>query len=248
MTDIAQDFAPDFRHDAAAVHTATARLLTSAAELDETDLGEPCLLPEWTRGHLLAHVARNADAVVNLLTWARTGTPVPMYASATAREADIARDAGRPLAAHLDDLRTTAERFDEAAAALPPDRWSYEVEMRNGVVEPAGRLAMRRLMEIELHHLDLGVGYTLHRLPASFVDRALGFLTTVKFAGRADMAALELHPGDGRALRTGGESGASARVEISGSPVALVGWLTGRTKGDDVVTSTGAALPPIPPL
>ena len=45
------------------------------------------LLPGWTVGHVLTHVARNADAYTNLLTWARTGVETPAYASPEAREA-----------------------------------------------------------------------------------------------------------------------------------------------------------------
>ena len=32
---------------------------------------KPSSLPNWTRAHVLTHVARNADALINLLTWAR---------------------------------------------------------------------------------------------------------------------------------------------------------------------------------
>ena len=35
----------------------------------------PSALPGWSRAHVLTHVARNADAMINLLTWARTGVP-----------------------------------------------------------------------------------------------------------------------------------------------------------------------------
>jgi maleylpyruvate isomerase len=47
-----------------------------AAETDGSILADSGL-PGWTRGHLLTHVARNADALRNLLTWARTGCHVP---------------------------------------------------------------------------------------------------------------------------------------------------------------------------
>jgi hypothetical protein len=33
----------------------------------------PCALEGWSRRHLVSHFARNADAVGNLLAWARTG-------------------------------------------------------------------------------------------------------------------------------------------------------------------------------
>ncbi|MEV0369600.1 maleylpyruvate isomerase family mycothiol-dependent enzyme [Streptomyces sp. NPDC050636] len=242
---------PDFPHDVAAVREATDRLLVSVAKLDDAAIGEPSLLPEWTRGHVLAHLARNADALVNLLTWARTDVPAPMYASAEARDGDITRDADRPLAEHLEDLRQSAARFDAAADALPEGRRVYEVEMRNGVIERADRLPLRRLAEIELHHVDLGVGYTVDELPASFLDSELAFLSTVKFAGHPDLPALELRTDDGRRWRTGrtdtGAGGEATPVVVSGPAAALVGWLTGRGDGRELDTP-GSTLPAIPPL
>ncbi|MCK7622004.1 maleylpyruvate isomerase family mycothiol-dependent enzyme [Streptomyces sp. RS10V-4] len=242
---------PDFPRDAAAVRDATDRLLVSLGKLDDEAVGEPSLLPGWTRGHVLAHLARNADALVNLLTWARTGVRTPMYTSAEARDGDIERDADRPLAAHLDDLRESADRFTAAARALPADRRDYRVEMRNGVVERADRLALRRLAEVELHHVDLGVGYLVEQLPPPFLDSELGFLSEVKFAGHPDLPDLELRTGDGRRWRTGrGASdgaGAGPDVVVSGAPADLVGWLTGRGDGGRL-TVQGGPLPAVPPL
>ena len=54
---------------------------TALGRLVPEDFAGPSLLPGWTRAHVLAHVAGNADALVNLLTWARTGEETPMYAS-----------------------------------------------------------------------------------------------------------------------------------------------------------------------
>ncbi|MFG1700137.1 maleylpyruvate isomerase N-terminal domain-containing protein [Nonomuraea sp. NPDC049309] len=56
---------------------ATDRLLATAASLSDADLAAPSLLPGWTRGHVLAHVAQNAGSCLNLLTWARTGVRTP---------------------------------------------------------------------------------------------------------------------------------------------------------------------------
>ncbi|GGU98195.1 maleylpyruvate isomerase [Streptomyces albospinus] len=242
---------PDFPRDVAAVHEATDRLLISLGKLDDAAIGEPSLLPGWTRGHVLAHLARNADALVNLLTWARTDVRTPMYASAAVRDGDIERGADRPLAAHLEDLRESAAGFAAAAQALPEDRRAFLVEMRNGVVERADRLALRRLAEVELHHVDLGVGYTVEQLPPAFLDSELEFLTAVKFAGHPDLPALELRTGDGRTWRTGhtgtGGGDEAAPVVVTGPATALVGWLTGRADGAGLDTQ-GSPLPVIPPL
>ena len=59
---------------------ATERLLTTATALSDAQMRDPSLLPGWTRGHVLTHIARNADGLVNLMRWARTGTKTPMYA------------------------------------------------------------------------------------------------------------------------------------------------------------------------
>ncbi|MGY0062707.1 maleylpyruvate isomerase family mycothiol-dependent enzyme [Streptomyces sp. LZ34] len=248
----------DYARDAAAVRGATDRLMASVSRLDEAAVSEPSLLPGWTRGHVLAHLARNADALVNLLTWARTGEPTPMYASEVARDSEIEDAAARPLPVHLDDLRTSAFRFNSAAAALPADRWSYVVTMRRGVVEQAGRLPFRRLVEVELHHVDLGVGYTLADLPAAFVEEELDYLTEVRFAGRSDVPPLRLVSSDGGRVRHTGRAGGGPRdlaavaggepqLTVEGSPAALLGWLSGRTDGADL-SCPDASLPALPPL
>ncbi|AGP58716.1 maleylpyruvate isomerase family mycothiol-dependent enzyme [Streptomyces rapamycinicus] len=247
MTDYA---GADYARDAAAVQEATDRLLTAVAALDEASLTRPSELPGWTRGHVLAHLARNADAMVNLLTWARTGEETPMYPDAETRDADIRRDADRPLAVHLDDLRTSATRFDAAVAALPPERLPYEVTPRGGVREPAAGLPLRRLTEVELHHVDLGVGRTVTDLPATFVESLLTVLIGTRFAGRPDIPPLRLATGPGEAdVRHTGRPAAPGEspVTVTGSPAALLGWLTGRTDGAGLSCPDGP-LPLLPAL
>ena len=87
---------------------ATERLLTTATALSDAQMRDPSLLPGWTRGHVLTHVARNADGLVNLMRWARTGTKIPMYASAESRSADVEAGSGRPAASLAADVRESA--------------------------------------------------------------------------------------------------------------------------------------------
>ncbi|MGP4004640.1 maleylpyruvate isomerase family mycothiol-dependent enzyme [Streptomyces sp. 8N706] len=231
--------------DTAAVQEATDRLLASVRKLGDADLREPSLLPGWSRGHVLAHLARNADALVNVLDAARTGTHIPMYASAEARGADIERGADRPLSVQIEDLLAGTDRFNTAAAALHPEAWEATVTLRNGVTDRAFRVPFRRLVEIELHHVDLGVGYTVEDLPASFVDRDLDYVAGERFAGRSDVPALLITADDGRSWRTGRTDGDP--VAVAGPATALLGWLTGRGDGSRLETR-GSALPDLPPL
>ncbi|MGK5641538.1 maleylpyruvate isomerase family mycothiol-dependent enzyme [Streptomyces sp. URMC 126] len=226
----------DHEHDTALVGEATDRLLTAVGKLPETALHEASRLPGWTRGHVLAHIARNADALVNVLAGR------PMYADADARDADIERDAPRPLAVHLADLRDSSRRFLEAAAALGDP--SRTVTLRNGVTDLAARVPFRRLIEVELHHVDLGIGYGLEDLPAEFTEREIGFLAD-RFAGHPEVPSLLLAAEDGREWRTGGADG--PRLRVSGPAPALLGWLAGR--GDASALDTdGGPLPALPPL
>lgn len=142
------------------VATATERLLTTVADLRDADLVEPSLLPGWTRGHVLSHLSRNADSLVNLLLWARTGIETPQYASAYLRDADIEAGAPRPLREQLDDLRAASDRWLDLARVLPEDRWATSVRNRQGTEIPATRIVWMRLLEVEIHHVDLAVAYS----------------------------------------------------------------------------------------
>jgi maleylpyruvate isomerase len=226
----------DHAHDLASVREATERVLTAAAGLDNVSAAEPSRLPGWSRGHVLAHLSRNADALVNVLEGR------PMYATASARDADIERDAPRPLDVQLSDLRESGARFQTVGAA--PADWSRTVELRNGVVDSASRIPFRRWIEVELHHVDLGIGYDLEDLPAEFVERESDFLAE-RFTGHPDVPATRLTDGT-HTWRTG-RAADEPEVTVTGSPADLLGWLCGRRDGSGL-TVDGGSLPVLPPL
>ncbi|MGW0712137.1 maleylpyruvate isomerase family mycothiol-dependent enzyme [Streptomyces sp. NPDC002643] len=227
----------DHARDLARVHEATERLLTAAAELDDTAVAGPSRLPGWTRGHVLAHLSRNADALVNVLEGR------PMYVSGDARDAGIERDAPRPLKTHLADLRESADRFQEAASS--PADWSRTVELRNGVTDSASRVPFRRWIEVEIHHVDLGIGYELEDLPEEFVEREIGFLAE-RFAGHPNVPSTGLVSSEGRAWTTGGGA-EGGPIGVRGTAADLLGWLAGRRDGT-VLRVEGGTLPSLPPL
>ncbi|GGZ43511.1 maleylpyruvate isomerase [Streptomyces inusitatus] len=231
----------DHQRDLASLHKATERLLTAVASLDNARLAAPSRLPGWSRGHVLAHLSRNADALANVLQGR------PMYPSAEARDEDIERGAGRPLDVQLADLRDSDARL-RAVAALPAD-WSRAVALRNGVTDTAARLPFRRLVEIELHHVDLDIGYELEDLPQDFLLREIDFLAQ-RFAGHAGTppTSLVADGGLGR-WSTGGDRGTP--LTVGGPAPELVGWLAGRRPGTDLLVRAEAPeplLPTLPPL
>ncbi|MFC5834935.1 maleylpyruvate isomerase family mycothiol-dependent enzyme [Nonomuraea insulae] len=153
--------------------SATNQLLATAASLTDADLTAPSLLPGWTRGHVLAHLTKNADSYINLLIWARTGIRTPQYASYETRAAEIEAIAAHPAVRHLADLEDGAARFATAVRDLPTAAWRASVEGMRPPPHPAWYVLVRRLREIAFHHVDLASGYGPANWPDSFVHREL---------------------------------------------------------------------------
>lgn len=72
---------------------------------------------------MLTHLARNAEGGTRLLEWARTGMPGYQYESLEARAAAIEQGAGRPAAALVADVRSSADGFSAAAEGMPAQAW-----------------------------------------------------------------------------------------------------------------------------
>ncbi|MFE6267795.1 maleylpyruvate isomerase family mycothiol-dependent enzyme [Streptomyces goshikiensis] len=227
----------DHVHDLRSVREAGDRLLIDVAKLDNAALAGESHLPGWTRGHILAHVARNADALVNVLEGR------PMYESAEVRDGDIERDAPRPLEVQLADVREASERFLAQEGA--EQDWSRTVELRNGVTDLASNVPFRRLVEIELHHVDLNIGYALEDLPDEFTGREIDFLAD-RWSGRPEVPPTALVAADGRSWRTG--SAGDPAVTVSGTAAGLLAWLAGRGDKGASLTTAGGPLPALPPL
>jgi maleylpyruvate isomerase len=141
------------------IDDATQRLLGTARVIDERKLREPSLLPGWTRAHVLAHLARSADAMRNLLVGARSGHESPAYPSSEARAADIERGAQQRTKELAADVADSAMAFRTVASRLPDDAWLVQVRILGSAPFPVAQLLTRRLVEVELHHCDLGTGY-----------------------------------------------------------------------------------------
>src|SRR6478736_708204 len=76
----------------------SAMVMATVASLADDELSKPTKCEGWTRAHLIAHLARDADAMANLATWAVTGQETPAYASREQRDADIEAGPTRPAA------------------------------------------------------------------------------------------------------------------------------------------------------
>ena len=230
----------------AAVREATEVLLEEVSKLDDAEIGLPSLLPGWTRAHVVTHLSRNADALVNLLTWARTGIEHPMYLSRADRDADIEEGAQRLAQVIREDLIAASARLDAAAARLTGSDWQVSIAHRTGRVFPAGELPMMRLFEVCVHLVDLDVGVGFDDLRGEHLERLLDLAVyphLQRTEGEPVEVRAELSDGSQRTWRILVPAAAVGSTEISGPASKMVGWLAGRTTG----SSLSGTLPPLPP-
>jgi maleylpyruvate isomerase len=155
------------------IDQATQRLLDRARIITEPDLRAPSLLPGWTRARVLAHVARGADAMRHLLAAARTGRDGSGDVRAEAHQAGLEHGAELRPEELTADLADSAMALRTVARQLPDDRWQVPVRVPGLTPFPAAELLTRRLVEVELHHCDLGAGYGPAQWPPSFAAMEL---------------------------------------------------------------------------
>jgi maleylpyruvate isomerase len=199
----------------------------------------PSLLPGWSRAHVLTHVARNADAMINLLTWAATGTQTPAYPSTQARNAAIEDGANRSPAEIRDDVVVSSDRLAATVRKLPKEAWSRHITNVQGREIPAADIPWMRAREMWIHAVDLDVG-------ASFSDLPPPMLTELMADVTAGMGARVGSP----SLRLVAEGGTwtvgDGAITVTGSAPELVAWLLGRSKGRQLRADGSRTLPPLP--
>jgi maleylpyruvate isomerase len=201
----------------------------------------PSGLPGWTRAHVVAHVARNAEGLTRLATWARTGVETPMYPSKQARDTDIEASAQFPVERIRAELISTADELDGVLASLTPAEWRAELHDAQGSAMPASRIVWMRVREMWLHAVDLDAGARMEDVPGAVVD-ALFDDVTLRMSGFDGCPAATLVPTDRDHTWP---LGLGEGVQVHGPAAALLGWLIGRSGPKGLVT-IGGELPDPP--
>lgn len=180
----------DIDGDRVACAEAHALLHQTLQKIDDQTVRAPSRLPGWTVGHVLTHLARNADSVVRRLDGAAAGELVDQYPGGPAgRAAEIEAGHGRSAAEIIADLTAADDAVDAAFARATPDVWRGTVRAGDGRLIPATQLLFSRWREVEVHHVDLGLGYGWQQWPDGLVARWLPILLD-ELPGRADERAL----------------------------------------------------------
>ncbi len=197
-------------------------------------IAAPSGLPGWSRAHVIAHVAANAEALRRLTHWASSGEERLMYASREARDAEIESGSALPSEELLEWLYTSDRQLIEELKALSPESWSALVVTAQGREVPALEILWMRSRETWIHGVDLAGSATFHEMPVSFLER-LVFEVCSKFANpdrpTVHVVATDL---DKQWVISGGNED----VEVRGSLPDLASWLTGRGS-DRIATPSG---------
>ena len=244
------DFAPADLAELTASHDRLLAALSGPVVFDEQAARAPSGLPGWSRGHLLTHLARNADGMGNLVDWATSGRPSPMYPSMRVREADIEAGAGRPAAELVGDLADACRRIQQRLAEVTGPALQALVEMGPLRVPTRGAdLVSLRVREVEIHHVDLRLGYRPAQWSAVFVGRTLDQLVP-RFASQGEVpvqALVATDTGDRWSFGASGRGGG----DLAGPAHALLGWLTGRIGPQGAagagLSVAGGGVPAAPP-
>jgi len=181
---------PDVFRSLRGLRESQAVLAEHIAGLTDEVARRPSLLPDWSVGHVLAHLARNADSVVRRLAGAMRGEVADQYVGGSdGRAAEIERDAHRPARELVNDVRRTSAAVEAACAAMPVEAWDAMSRGVDGGLQPCRRVVFSRWREVEVHLVDLGLGYTVDRWPADLVEAWLPDVLA-GLPGRADSTAL----------------------------------------------------------
>jgi maleylpyruvate isomerase len=192
------------------------------AHLDDQDpsieVTRPSRLPGWSLGHVLTHLARNADSHWRVFDAAQRGETTERYPGGAAqRDGDIEAGAPRAFPDQVADIRTAIWRLEAAWATTPSEGWTL-VAPSPGGAEPVADLPFMRWREVEIHHADLGLdGFGIDDWSPEYVRRELD-RTVMRWAARRPMglttlpeAALALPPNRRLAWLTG-------RLVVDGLP------------------------------
>ncbi len=194
--------------------------LVADGTLTDERVRSPSLLDRWTVGHVLTHLARNADGFTGILAAAERGEVADQYEGGVeGRVAGIEAGAGRPAVQQVADVRRTIWALEQQIAVTTVG-WEGSGRGSHGGLLPCLDLPFRRWREVEIHHADLGLpGFTVDEWPPDYVREELRRLGMVA-ASRTPMG-------------VGGTNGVPAAA-LALPEARRLAWLTGRLTVPDL--------------
>lgn len=218
----------------------TDRLVSTTARLTDEQVRGPSLCEGWSRGHVLTHLARNAEGIARAARAATEDSGETMYAGVAERDADIDAGAGRSAAELTGDLRRTAAQLTPFLSALEPRELADVRVPRTpgGPTFPAASLPFMRLREVVVHHIDLDAGFGFEDVDDDISRLLLSdTLDRLRATQGAPALTIETSEGDHGVIGAGG-------TQVTGPRASVLRWLL-RQDGSGV-RSGDAPLPAVP--
>ena len=223
------------------VANAEALVAKFVGDLSNEEVAADSLLPDWSRGHVISHLANNARGLSNLIEWALTGIQKDMYVSVEQRAIDIEEGAKRPgqeiIADFLEQTKVLAAHLDRL---MTGPILSEEIVLGNGSHVHPHEITTLRERELLVHLVDLGLDYKANDWT---LDWSIKTLKSVSAGKRKESIKFRLLIA-GDHTWTMDQNG---MTDIFGTPQSLAAWLMGREPDDKLVTSDGSPLgkPPL---
>jgi maleylpyruvate isomerase len=229
------------QHTADLLADAAHRLTRTVDGFRDDDWSAPSLLPGWTRAHVVAHLALNAEGIARALRGVVADETADdesrtMYDSDERRDSDILELATADPSELRDRLLAGTTAINDAMASVPASGWQGRVERTpGGRTLQTSSLPGMRLREVEIHHVDLDAGYTTADWSLEFAEHLLDAMSR-----RDSSEAFEVKPLDSSRIWLFGPADGEYPVPVVAGPAADLGWwLTGRPAPDTVSCSHG---------
>lgn len=220
-------FDPDLlMADLCGVQIAHNVLRLTLGTLTDADMRRPSGLPVWSVGHVLTHLARNADSHCNMLEGAIRGACYAQYPGGwDQRNGDIEEGARRGAKDIVADVEQSIQRLEGRWASMSESDWEFGTCRSSSGVMPLAIQPLRRWREVEIHHHDLEEGFSWRSWSDAYVARELSEL--IATLGSRVTGPLELHSSDSGEVwsvpKPGGDTGV-----VVGSRRELLAWIVGR--------------------
>jgi maleylpyruvate isomerase len=138
------------------VDTSSQHLVSIARDLDDSSMRAPSLLPGWTVGHVLSHIALHGEGMVRCADDLRAGRLGVMYPGGVdARAIAIDRGAGCSAVEIVEHLAASCAAFGKSWMPAPPEGRCISAIGLNEF--SSDTVLLRRLRELEVHGSDTGI-------------------------------------------------------------------------------------------
>ncbi|HWD82118.1 MAG TPA: maleylpyruvate isomerase family mycothiol-dependent enzyme [Kribbella sp.] len=214
------------------VRATAEQLLALTADLDDATARGASVLPGWTRGHVITHIAYFSEAMTRQVDEALQGRLIEVYdGGRPARDAAIEAGADRPAA----ELRTHLTRAVTTLLAswdkVGPTDWPLPILHRNSNLSAGLRATWR---ELTIHTSDLDLGITPASWSEDFCLHLLDFLRPRTHDGIHLIL---------QAPQATWDNGSGKDITLTGSLTDLTAWYAGRPTPAPISGPTPDLLP-----